>query len=270
VRSLLLAALLLLSSPALAMRVGSAAATQHALEPRASSIERDRAAGGTHWRLETPLGAVHVWQPPGFRPSGAATVVYLHGYYTDTDQAWDEHELALQFRRSGRNAIFIVAESPISNPDRVRWPDPAPLLDLAALATGAPVPCEQLVVVAHSGGFRTVVPWLSSPLLNEVILLDGLYNNLPDFERWLKEPPSGPQRRLVLVGFETAERSEQLLAAFPDAVRRDSIPESLAEVRREERDARLLFMRSQLGHMELVTEGWAIPMLLKLGDIEPL
>ena len=231
-------------------------------------VQRDKVAGGAHWRLATERGAIHVWRPRGYRKATAGTVVYLHGYYSDVDGAWTDHALADQFKASGRNALFIVAESPQSDPDLVKWTDPAELFAVVHDLTGLSVPKRKLVVVGHSGAFRTIVPWLASPLPREIILLDGLYNNLPEFETWLNAEKKA--RRLILVGVDTAQRIELFLQAFPDAVVRDAVPERLAQFKRGERRARLLFLRSQYGHMELVTEGRTIPILLKSGALEPL
>ncbi|MEJ7596954.1 MAG: hypothetical protein WKG01_03505, partial [Kofleriaceae bacterium] len=68
----------------------------------------DTVLGGRHWRIKTAQGAVHVWVPPGYDRATAGTVVYVHGYWTDADGAWKEHELARQFKMSRQTAIFIV------------------------------------------------------------------------------------------------------------------------------------------------------------------
>jgi len=39
-------------------------------------------------------------------------VIYVHGYYTDADGAWSEHDLARQFKASHQNAMFIVPDAP--------------------------------------------------------------------------------------------------------------------------------------------------------------
>ena len=57
-------------------------------------------AGGTHWRIDTGGGAVHVWIPGNYDRATAGTVVYVHGYWTDADGAWRDHKLAQQFRAS--------------------------------------------------------------------------------------------------------------------------------------------------------------------------
>ena len=50
--------------------------------------KEDTVAGGTHWRIKTNAGAVHVWVPANYDRATAGTVVYIHGYWTDADGAW--------------------------------------------------------------------------------------------------------------------------------------------------------------------------------------
>jgi hypothetical protein len=231
---------------------------------------RTREAGGLHWRLTSSRGALHVWIPPGYNARTAGVLVYLHGYYTDVDEAWEQHGLLEQFHGSGRNALFLVPESPVANPDGVKWDDLGLLLDLVLKKLRIQAPRGAVVAMGHSGAFRTLVPWLASPRLDQIVLLDGLYFNEADFAAWLKNGASGKSHRMIIVGFETLDRTDQMLAAFPTALIRDFIPRSLAQFGRRERQAQVLFLRSQYGHMELVTERKIIPMLLGLVPFEPL
>src|SRR6185503_17480091 len=81
----------------------------------------DVVAGGRHVRFETEHGAVHVWRPRGYDRATAGIVVYVHGYFTDVDKAWEEHALAEQFAASRQNALFIVPEAPAGKAEEVRW-----------------------------------------------------------------------------------------------------------------------------------------------------
>ncbi len=266
-----LLAALLLATPA----DGTAAAVSAVVSPSAAPAEpnvgQEATAGGTHWRLTTERGPVHVFRPAGFDLKTAGVLVYLHGYYTNADEAWGLHGLAEQFRQSRRNALFVVPEAPVHNLEKVRWDDVAALLQAVGSMTRQPVPAGPLSLMGHSGGFRTILGWLAHPRVEQVILLDGLYNNEADFLAWLKadpRPPSG--RRMVVVGFETMERTEAFLLNFPEALVRDGIPPAPAGFRRREREAKVLYVRSQYDHMGLVTEGRAIPVLLRLAPFRPL
>src|SRR5512139_3968883 len=59
---------------------------------------------GDHTRLETPRGPVHVWTPRGYSAETAMTVVYVHGYQIDVDEAWWGHGLPEQFGHASINA----------------------------------------------------------------------------------------------------------------------------------------------------------------------
>jgi hypothetical protein len=228
-------------------------------------VVRGTAAGGRHLRIGTPSGAVHAWEPPGYARGTAATVIYLHGYYTDADQAWLDHRLAEQFRASRRNALFIVAESPSWVGEDLWWPDLGRLLD-AVTRAGVRLPSGPIVVAGHSGAFRTILAWLADPRLREVVLLDGLYRSEDAFDAWLAGAAPGA-RRLVLVGQETAARTEAWLADHPDAVRRDAVPARAPRRGDPARTAPLVYYRSQLDHMALVTSGRVLPMLLEASAI---
>lgn len=118
--------------------------------------KEDTVHGGRHWRIKTAQGSVHVWVPPGYNRETAGTVVYVHGYYTDADGAWRDHQLAKQFKASRQNAMFVVPDAPASNEQGVHWPA---LTDLRRAVTRANIrlPEGPIVVMGHSGAFRTVM-----------------------------------------------------------------------------------------------------------------
>src|SRR3954469_10098155 len=74
--------------------------------------ETEPEAGGTHLRVETAHGPVHLFVPGGYRRRDAGVVVYVHGLYVTVDAAWGEHRLAEQVAASGRNAIFSAPAAP--------------------------------------------------------------------------------------------------------------------------------------------------------------
>jgi hypothetical protein len=263
----------MMAAAALALALCAARAEAEPLAAEPERVQPERLAGGNHWRFTVErAGVVHVWTPRGYDPHTAGAVLYVHGYFTDADESWRLHNLAEQFRASRRNALFVVPEAPVGGGDRVRWDDPRKLLAAVRSHCGElAMPAGPLVAMGHSGGFRTLAAWLEAPRLEEVILIDGLYWNEQDFAAWLQGESGGRRRHLVMVGFETSERAEQfLLAGFGDALVRDAIPERGIDFRRREREARVVYLRSQYGHMELVTEGRVIPVLLALTALRPL
>ena len=236
------------------------------------TIVQDTVAGGMHWRLMTDRGPVHIWRPAGFDWRTAGTLVYLHGFYTSADMCWEQHRLAEQFRQSRRNAVFVVPETTIVGNERLKWGELEPLLFAVQSQAHVSVPPGPVVVMGHSGAFRNILSWLNSTRMEEIILIDGFYNSEPDFAGWLNnEKDKKPaDRRMVLVGFETAERSEAFLPSFGEALFREGIPDDPGQFKRHEKRARLLYVHSQYDHMSLITEGKAIPVLLRLAPFRPL
>ncbi|MGA2262194.1 MAG: hypothetical protein ABSH28_12240 [Acidobacteriota bacterium] len=230
----------------------------------ASTLHDGREAGGEHRRLMTQHGAVHVWMPARYDVRKAGIVVYVHGFFTSADEAWEEHRLAEQFAASGRNALFIVPEAPGSLQDPIAWPSLAALLRTVREATGNTLPAGPVVVTGHSGAFHTIVPWLGNTSIRSLLLIDALYRYENEFARWLAHGTRKAPRQMILIGQETHSIAEAFIRRFPDAARRQDIPIQLDRFSPRERKARLLYMRSQYDHMELVTTGKVIPLLLQL------
>jgi hypothetical protein len=247
----------------------SARAQTSASRPREAANTSPEAAGD-YLRLVTKRGVVHVWRPSGYQARSAGIVVYVHGYFTDADQAWSEGHLAAQFQASGRNALFIVPEAPQSVAEAVPWKSLGGMLDAVQRAAALRLPRGPLVVVGHSGAFRTILNWLRDPRLRSVILLDGLYRNERQFRYWLQYAPGRRAHQMVLVANETHEKSDRFARRFRGAARRERIPEDFSEFTKHERGARLLYLRSQYEHMGIVNGGKVIPLLLQLTPLASL
>ena len=252
---------------ALALGLGLSSADARPRQPAltASKLEKteDKVAGGKHWRIETEAGAVHVWVPPGYHRATAGTVVYIHGYYTDADGAWRSHGLAAQFKASGQNAIFIVPDAPSGNSEAVHWPA---LTDLrkAVHRANIKLPDGPIVVMGHSGGFRTVMKWIDHKLVTQVILLDALYGGERAFDDFIASGKRAKQHKLIVIGSDTATESAAFAHQYPFAVVRDQMPATVAGFSKRQKTAKLLYVRSQYGHMQIVTSGKVIPLLLRL------
>jgi hypothetical protein len=236
------------------------------LVPQASSVELAVAAGRS-WRLETPSGPVHVWVPAGYHPDGAATIVYAHGYYTDVDKAWVNHRLPQQFALSGLNALFIAPEAPSGSRKPINWPSLADLLVEVQRATGVARPMGTTVAVGHSGAYRTLFAWMDYPPLDTIIALDAMYAEVETWQAWIEE---GPARRLIVVGDDTVRWTEELARELGDQVTTlDRFPDD-GRIPLDAMRARVVYIRSQFGHMPLVTEGFALPFVLRLLPVEIL
>ena len=254
------AAVAALASPALARERAKVQASQH--HHRLEKTE-DKVAGGTHWRIKTDEGAIHVWIPAGYDRSNAGTVVYVHGYYTHADGAWRDHHLARQFRDSRQNAMFVVPDAPSGNDEEVKWPA---LTDLRRALTRANIrmPDGPIIVMGHSGAFRTVMKWTDHHLIEQIILLDALYGGERAFDEFVASGKYANRHKMIVVGAATATESRAFARKYPFAVVRDTMPTRAGAFSRRERLAKLLYVHSQYGHMEIVTSGKVIPTLLHL------
>lgn len=229
----------------------------------------DTVQGGRHFRIKTAQGAVHVWFPPNYDRETAGTVVYVHGYYTDSDGAWRDHQLAKQFRLSRQNAMFVVPDAPRGNADSVKWPA---LKDLRrALVRGnMKLPDGPIIVMGHSGAFRTVMQWVDHRHVSQIILLDAIYGGEHAFDEFIGTGKRSDDHKLIVVGANTAQESAAFVKKYKFAVAREKVPESLNGFTKNERRAKLLYIRSQYEHMGIVTSRKVIPLLLRVTPLVPV
>jgi hypothetical protein len=229
----------------------------------------DTVAGGMHWRIKTKAGAVHVWVPADYDRASAGTVVYVHGYRTDADGAWKNYGLARQFRASRQNALFIVPDAPASNEDSVKWPA---LKDLRRAISRANIimPDGPVIVMGHSGAFRTVMQWVDHIRVEQIILLDAMYSGEKAFDEFIGHGKRANQHRLIVVGADTAQGSAGFVKKYRFAVAREQMPATYDGFSKREKRAKLLYVRSQFGHMQIVTSRKVIPLLLRLTSLKSL
>jgi hypothetical protein len=221
---------------------------------------------GEHWRLETKHGPVHVWRPPGYRHESAGIVVYVHGFHTDVDNAWTNHRLAEQFFASQQNALFIVPEAQAGKRDTPRWRSLSALLRAVCKQARVKRPRGHLVVAGHSGAYRSISRWLSYRQIDHIILIDALYGHEERFRYWLGRTA----KRMTVVASDTRRSAEPFARRYRRACRLDQIPARFEDFDKAERSAKLLYMRSQYGHMEMVTNGAVLPVLLRTTHLQRL
>lgn len=245
---------------------------------RPSSVTAVPEAGGTHWRFETWAGPVHVWLPADYDREDAGVVVYVHGYYTPIDRAWKEHRLASQFAASKVKAAFIAPEAPQGGYEGVFWADLGVLLGEVEKRLQEPLGKGPLVAIGHSGAYRTLLSWIAYRPLADVVMLDALYDGVEMLQEWLKAPPWVPagqpkrprvppsfKRLLLVVARSTADLTTELVTPMPFrrlAVRVGAVPASTRQLTAKMRAARVLLLKSQFGHFEIVTSGQVIPVVL--------
>jgi hypothetical protein len=196
-------------------------------------------------------------------------VIYVHGYYTDADGAWREHDLARQFKASHQNALFVVPDAPTGNDDEVKWPA---LKDLRKAVARANIhlPDGPVIVIGHSGAFRTVMQWVDHKLVDQIILLDALYAGESAFDEFIASGKRADDHKLIVVAASTAEESASFAKRYKFAVARERMPSSAGGFSRRERGAKLLYIRSQFEHMAIVTSGRVIPTLLRVTPLKAI
>ncbi len=213
-----------------------------------------------HVRIMTEHGPIHVWTPRDYDPTTAATVIYVHGYFAGVDDAWSTYNLRAQFEASRLNAMFVACEAPVSERDDISWPFLGPLLDMVATQV-SPLPDGRIVVMGHSGAHRTIGLWLDDPRIDTIALLDAAYGDLAPYASWLE---IRPDRRLFNVGDVTRSSTDRFHAALPDTLTVERFPRVKGgALPTDASTARIVYIRSWMGHMELVTGRIAIPMILR-------
>ncbi len=216
--------------------------------------------GGRHWRLTTKRGPVHVWTPKGYRPRRAETVVYVHGFFVHVDTAWKSYKLETQFAASAINAVFIAPEAPASGAEPVYWTSLADLLDEVERQIGESLPRRRIVTIGHSGAWRTLLEWLDEPQIDTVVLVDAVYGEIDQYKKWVLADES---HRLIDVGDDTRSWTDKLHAELPDTYTLEDFPSLDDGIPPDARRARIVYIKSKVGHRPLVTGGTALPMILR-------
>jgi len=124
---------------------------------------------------------------------------------------------------------------------------------LRGAAIDVAVPAQRLVVAGHSGAYRTLALWLANRMLDTVVLLDALYVEsglLP----WVR---ASRQRRLVNIVYETGRVSGYLHRRLPRTKWISGLPLDGTP------DARIVYVKTDVGHWQLVTDGLALPLALR-------
>jgi len=238
--------------------------------PESARTPWDEPANGFHWRLSTTHGPVHVWHPRGLSLPEAGLVIYVHGLYTKADEAFAAHRLPFQFAASRLNAVFVVPEAPTTSSENVVWSSLPELRQEVAAALPGLKPQGALVLVGHSGAYRTLAGWLDEPDVNSLILLDALYGEVDRFSGWLARVGAQPGAHLTLVTNDTTRLTEEFLRGVPGAVRLPAVPARFDDLPPEARTAAVLEMRAPQGHMQIVTQGKVIPVVLQRAPVPSL
>jgi hypothetical protein len=115
--------------------------------------------------------------------------------------------------------------------------------------------------IGHSGAYRVLFSWMDYPGLDVIVAMDAMYGEVDTWREWLA---GSPTRRFINVGDDTLRWTEELALELADeTLVLDRFPDD-GELPAEAREARIVYVRSQIGHMPLVTDGVALPWALRL------
>lgn len=256
---------LMIAIASMAASASAAAAPPTATAPTAASeappTPYELAIAGDTWRFSTRRGPIRVWAPNGYDPATAALVIYVHGYYVSVDRAWTRHRLPEQFAASQLNALFIVCGAPEGPKEPVVWPSLTWLLDVVAKRVPIELPAGRVVAVGHSGAHRTLETWLGHSRLDTVALVDAAFGKLWRYRTWLQR---SKLRRLINIASDTRRWTDRFHRSLPGTRVVEGFPPPEAGTLPDDlRDARILYIRASRGHMDLVTDGVALPMILR-------
>ena len=227
-------------------------------------------AGGEQQRFDTEHGALYVWKPAGYRADKAGIVVYIHGFFTNVDQAVAQHHLPAQFAASARNALYIMCEAPTGPGEKPSWKNLDELLTATQAKLGQALPAGPVVLMGHSAAHMTIVNWLEHPRLRHIILLDALYGREVEFMGWLEAMPGRELHTMTLIAAGTVRWTAGFVREASDVVTRRGIPPTFRGFTRRQRGAKVLYVLSQFGHMEIVTGGKVIPVVLRRSPLSEL
>jgi hypothetical protein len=165
--------------------------------------------------------------------------------------------------------MFVVPDAPASNDDAVNWPALKDLRHAVARAN-ITLPDGPVIVMGHSGAFRTVMQWVDHRLVEQIILLDAMYAGESAFDAYIGSGKRADEHKLIVVGSSTAQESASFAKKYKFAVAREKMPASVSGFTRREKNARLLYVHSQYEHMSIVTSSKVIPTLLHLTPLKSL
>jgi hypothetical protein len=117
---------------------------------------------------------------------------------------------------------------------------------------------------------RTVMQWIDHRAVEQIILLDAMYAGQKAFDEFIASGKRADDHKLIVVGADTADSSSAFVNKYKFAVAREKMPEGIWGFTKRERRAKLLYIRSQYGHNQIVTNKKVIPTLLRITPLKEL
>jgi hypothetical protein len=146
------------------------------IEARADTYNKDK------------QGPVYIHIPKDRDPK-AGVVIYVHGHRSDKTTDWyvdsvmKKHDLIRKFEASGSKAAFVVVATWDGKGRGVSWPD---LGELVVHLRGTLGSIPYVHAIGHSGAWKNLGYWASSPHLDHLTLLDSTYGRLKAFRNFGK------------------------------------------------------------------------------------
>lgn len=212
--------------------------------------------------------SVAIFIPKGFKKSAKTDFVfYFHGWGNNIDKSCKKFNLIEQFSESNKNAIFVFPEGPKNSKDsfggKLQDKDALKRLtnDVATyLVERGKIETTEIgsiVLAGHSGAYKLISFCLEhggvTSNISDVILFDALYWNVEKYISWI-ENYDGRFINIYTNNGGTKKESENMMKYFDST---DTAYKNIDEVDLELDDLsnnRLIFIHSDLGHSEVISE----------------
>jgi hypothetical protein len=106
--------------------------------------------------------------------------------------------------------------------------------------------------------------WVDHRLVDQIILLDAMYAGEYAFDEFIKSGKRADEHKLIVVGADVAQNSAAFASRYKFAKAREKVPDVISGFTKEERRAKLLYIRSQYDHYAMIKNKKVIPLLLRL------
>lgn len=227
---------------------------------------------------------VLVFVPRHHRPAANGTVsfvVHFHGHNTTAERAIAAHQLREQMDDSKQNAILVVPQLAVMQPDSSAGRHETPgtfakmlndvlagldraeaRKELGASATAPGSTVGRVVVSAHSGGYHSAACAIKhgGVAIQEVYLFDALYADTDVFRDWVirgRGKPMGSRHKLVsyFTAGTTETNTQRVFAELEKegvAVARETVEGTLS--REDLTHAEAVSIRTSLAHGTVTSE----------------
>lgn len=212
--------------------------------------------------------SVSVIVPPHFKSHKKVDLVFwFHGWYNTIDSSNKIFRLQEQFISSGKNAILVIPEEAVNAPDsyggKLEQSERFNFLVYEVLEQlknrsllHKNTRLGNIVLAGHSGAYRVIAHILDrgGVEVQEVILFDGLYGQVDKFEKWITSKKEHHFVHLFTSeGGGTEEVSYNFMKKLQDSVIAFSFKEEYLVKVNDLKRERVLFIKSKLGHNEVLS-----------------